>query len=150
MSHPEITLTIVDTWPHEEICTLYQSADWTQPTFSPEQIEKILKHSFCFVIAEHDGHAIGMGRVISDGVSDGYLQDIVVLPKWRNQGIGTRIVTKLIQECHEHGVTWLGIIADPGTEYFYRKFGFARANGYTPMLYEPRHATRRREDPSEI
>jgi N-acetylglutamate synthase-like GNAT family acetyltransferase len=143
----DITLTIVDAWPYEEICTLYQSADWTQPTFSPEQIEKILKHSFCFAVAEHDGHAIGMGRVISDGVSDGYLQDIVVLPQWRNQGIGTLIVTKLIQECHDHDIKWLGIIADPGTEYFYRKFGFARANGYTPMLYEPRHAASRREDP---
>ena len=136
MSHPAVTLTIADTWSHEEICTLYKAADWMQPTFSPEQIEKILKHSFCFVIAEYNGHAIGMGRVISDSVSDGYLQDIVVLPEWRSQGIGTCIVTKLIQECHKHGIRWLGIIADPGTEYFYRKFGFARANGYTPMLYE--------------
>ena len=136
MSDPEIAFIIADTWPHEEICTLYKAADWVQPAFEKEQIEKILKQSFCFVIAEHNGHAIGMGRVISDGVSDGYLQDIVVLPEWRNQGIGTRIVTKLLLECHEHGVGWLGIIADPGTEYFYRKFGFARANGYTPMLYE--------------
>ena len=136
MVHPEITLTIVDSWPYEEICTLYKAADWMQPIFTPEQIAKILKQSFCFVIAEHDDHAIGMGRVISDGVSDGYLQDIVVLPEWRNIGVGTTIVRKLIEECHLHGIAWLGIIADPGTEYFYRKFGFARANGYTPMLYE--------------
>ena len=136
MSHPEVVLTIVDTWSYGEICALYQAADWMHPTFTPEQIEKILKQSFCFVIAEHNGHAIGMGRVISDGVSDGYLQDIVVLPEWRNKGIGTRIVKKLIQECHTRGITWLGIIAEPGTEYFYRTFGFARANGYTPMLYE--------------
>ena len=28
-----------------------------------------------------DGRWIGMGRIISDGVSDAYLQDIIVLPK---------------------------------------------------------------------
>lgn len=77
-----------------------------------------------------------MGRIISDGVSDAYLQDIVVLPDWRNRGIGTAIVKKLMTICMHSGIGWIGIIAAPETEYFYRRFGFAKMNGYTPMRYE--------------
>jgi GNAT superfamily N-acetyltransferase len=136
MSDPEITLRVVDSWDYQEICALYSSGGWMNSSFTPDIITGILKCSFCFVIAEYNSHAIGMGRAISDGVSDAYLQDIAVLKEWRGQGIGTRIVQKLIDKCQMSGIVWLGIIADPGTEYFYRKFGFARANGYTPMLYE--------------
>ncbi len=83
-----------------------------------------------------DGRWIGMGRIISDGVSDAYLQDIIVLPKWREKGIGTAIMKKLMSICIEAGIGWIGVIAAPETEFFYRRFGFAKMNGYTPMRYE--------------
>jgi ribosomal protein S18 acetylase RimI-like enzyme len=75
-----------------------------------------------------------MGRVISDGVSDGYIQDLVVLPEFRRSSVGSRIVITLIQKARKAGLTWLGLIAEPETEKFYEPFGFKKMKGHIPML----------------
>jgi ribosomal protein S18 acetylase RimI-like enzyme len=81
------------------------------------------------------GHAVGMGRVISDGVSDGYIQDLVVLPDYREKGIGTKILSILVKKSVESGISWLGLIAEPGTENFYLPSGFYPMKGYTPLIF---------------
>jgi len=42
----------------------------------------LVRSSFAFAIAVHreSGATVGMGRAISDGVSDAYIQDLIVLP----------------------------------------------------------------------
>jgi len=56
--------------------------------------------SFLFALAIDisTGRAVGMGRVISDGVSDAYIQDLVF---WKigGTGGGKMILEKLLQEC---------------------------------------------------
>ena len=82
------------------------------------------------------GRAIGMGRVLSDGVSDGYIQDLVVLPGYRKSGIGRMIVSALLAACQAKGLGWIGLIAEPGSERFYLPLGFRQMKGYIPLLYE--------------
>lgn len=116
---------------------LFLAGGWWEDTWDDHYLEAIVRHSFAFVAAEvPDGSWVGMGRLISDGVSDAYLQDIVVLPEWEGQGVGSAIVQSLLDICHEQGIVWIGTIAGPQTEYFYRRFGFAKMNAYTPMRYE--------------
>ncbi|NLV27351.1 MAG: GNAT family N-acetyltransferase [Methanomicrobiales archaeon] len=116
---------------------LLQSGDWWEEYWDDFVLCTIVQHSFSFVVAkDKNDRWIGMGRVVSDGVSDAYLQDIVVLSEWRGNGIGTAIVRELMSICKDAGIGWIGIIAGPETEYFYRRFGFARMGGYTPMRYE--------------
>lgn len=116
---------------------LYQAGNWWEDDWDDQHLHAIVRMSFAFVAAEApDGSWVGMGRLISDGVSDAYLQDIVVLPAWEGQGIGSAIVWYLLDICKKKGITWIGTISEPQTEYFYRKFGFARMNRYTPMRYE--------------
>ena len=93
--------------------------------------------SFAFVVASDTttGHAIGMGRVISDGVSDAYIQDLVVLPSYRGRGIGLQILTLLVNHCKQYGLTWIGLIAEPDSEAFYAPLGFERMPGHIPMIY---------------
>ncbi len=77
-----------------------------------------------------------MGRVLSDGVSDGYIQDLVVLPRYQRSGIGRRIVALLLKECRVRGLGWIGLIAEPGSEKFYLPLGFQHMKGYVPLLYD--------------
>jgi aralkylamine N-acetyltransferase len=116
---------------------LYLAGDWWDDSWDEVILSAIVQKSFAFVAAvAPDGRWIGMGRLISDGVSDAYMQDIVVLPEWERHGIGSAIVKCLVMICKESGIDWIGTISEPETEYFYRKFGFARMNRYTPMRYE--------------
>lgn len=45
---------------------------------------------------------VGMGRLVGDGVMYWYLQEIVVLPEYQGNGIGTAIVNKLLKYVEEH------------------------------------------------
>ena len=81
------------------------------------------------------GTAIGMGRAISDGVSDGWIQDVAVLEDWRGKGIGREIVKALLDNCLEKGLGWIGLVAEPGTREFYTPLGFRERPG-EPLVYQ--------------
>jgi GNAT superfamily N-acetyltransferase len=104
---------------------------------APSRINDLISGSFLFAVAIviSTGRAVGMGRVISDGISDAYIQDLVVLDEWRSYGVGRMILSRLIDECKSRNITWIGLIAEPGKEDFYRSQGFAPMPGHLPMLY---------------
>lgn len=133
-------LQIVSTWDADEIVALYRAGGWWQEEWTPEGIAPLIAGSFCFIVATEDERAVGMGRAISDGCSDAYLQDIVVLPACRGRGIGAAILEALVAFCRERGLTWIGLIAQPGTAPFYEREGFAVMEGHIPMLLEEYHA----------
>lgn len=121
----------------QAILELYRQAGWwsTEDKESDwETINKIVANSFCFVIAILNDQIIGMGRAISDGVSDAYIQDVTVLKEYRRQGIGKQIVSTLINFLQEQKLQWIGLISEPGYENFYQGLGFKVMNSYTPFL----------------
>jgi len=132
-----IAVQIVQAWDGNEIANLYRAGGWWKEEYDPKELSRLILGSFLFVVAVDlkTGCAIGMGRVISDGVSDGYIQDLVVLPEYRKIGIGSRIVSVLVNKCVEEGISWIGIIAEPGTENFYLPFGFHPMEGHTPLIF---------------
>ena len=132
-----VRITPVEAARPADMRALYLAGGWWEDAWDDQYLTAIVKQSFAFVAAEiPDGSWVGMGRLISDGVSDAYLQDIVVLPEWEGQGIGSALVQSLLDICNERGIVWIGTIAEPQTEFFYRRFGFAKMNAYTPMRYE--------------
>lgn len=132
-----ITIQFVQLWNVDEIAHLYRAGGWWKEEYNPGELPRLIQGSFLFAVAvdPETGHAVGMGRVLSDGVSDGYIQDLVVLPEYRKNGIGTRIVSALVKKCAESGISWIGLIAEPGTENFYLPFGFHPMEGSVPLLY---------------
>ena len=76
-----------------------------------------------------------MGRIISDGFSDAYIQDVVVLPKYQKKGIGGKLIKFLIEYCLSKGILWIGLIAEPNQDKFYSNLGFKTMVNYVPMKY---------------
>jgi len=78
-------------------------------------IPQMIRGSLCFLLArEPGGRVVGMGRVISDGRQRRYIQDVVVLPEFRGRGIGRTIIRRLTDRCVAAGLTWIGLVAEPG------------------------------------
>jgi len=121
----------------EQIRQLYLSNGWIETADDDAEtlIRKIVKGTFCFAVAREEGKVIGMGRAISDGVSDAYIQDVTVFPEYRKQGIGASIVGFLVDYLHAHGINWIGLISVPGQESFYQGIGFSIMQDYTPFFY---------------
>lgn len=133
----EITYHIVQEADPEVILGLYLQAGWWQTDKNPEYlmtVSQIMRNSFCFVIAKLEGKIVGMGRAISDGVSDAYIQDVTVLKELRGRGIGKGIVQTLTGFLKARGLQWIGLISEPGYEHFYESLGFRVMPNYTPFL----------------
>jgi aralkylamine N-acetyltransferase len=136
----EITYEWVDAAPTEEIVALYQAGGWWRETPTARAvIPAMIRGSFCFLAARApDGRLVGMGRAISDGVSDAYIQDVVVLGSQRGRGIGRELVRRLTARCSAAGIHWIGLVAEPGTQPFYEPLGYSPLVGYQAMLHGER------------
>jgi aralkylamine N-acetyltransferase len=136
----DIEYDAVNAAPLDEIVELYKSAGWWQE--SPESravIPSMIRGSLCFMVARSlEGRIIGMGRVISDGCSDAYIQDVVILSDYRGQGIGRELVRRLTQFCIDRKISWIGLVAEPGTQKIYEELGYGPLAGYQPMLHGKR------------
>ncbi len=132
-----INIQRVTDWDQEQIIELCRAGGWWKDDMDPSLIPDMIGGSYLFAVAVDvtTGKSVGMGRVISDGIADAYIQDLVVLPRWRNRGIGSRIVSMLLDGCKSGGITWIGLIAQPGTDSFYRSLGFESLKGHKPMLF---------------
>ena len=137
MKNDHIEIRLVTSWPEDDIVQLYKAGGWWKDTYDKFGIPQLIKGSFAFAVAfdKKTKKAIGMGRVLSDGVSDAYIQDIVILPEYRKLNIGTLLVQKLLEYCDSKGIDWISLIAEPGTDGFYKTIGFSVMEKYIPMHY---------------
>ena len=112
---------------YEDYCRLRESVGCTN--FSKEQTQAALSNSLYTVAVFENSQAVGMGRLIGDGM---YLviADIVVNPVYQGKGIGSKIVSMLIEyttkELPDGGRTSIQLISEKGKEPFYEKLGFKR------------------------
>ena len=133
----EIQIKIVSEVSRNDVILLYTEAGWWREKYEADTsfIDKIAANSFCFVGAFLVGRMVGMGRAISDGSSDAYIQDVTVLKEFRGKGIGKKIILTLLEFLQSEGVDWIGIVGEPGTEEFYKPLGFKRMESHVPMIY---------------
>ncbi len=134
---PEIEYEFVGRVPEDTLVELYKAGRWWRedPAWRASLAEMV-RGSFCFLVArEAAGRIVGMGRVLSDGVSDAYIQDVVVLETHRGRGIGGEIIRRLTRRCVEARIGWVGLIAEPGTQGFYERLGFRVMEGHLAMLH---------------
>lgn len=119
-----------------DIFELFVQADFTEPATNFDWLSEAVKGSLTAVIAEDDttGKVIGFARALGDGASDCYIQDAVVSGKYRNRGIGKKLVQFLLEELARKNIDWIGLIATPGKADFYRKLGFETMTDFTPMI----------------
>jgi len=133
----DISVQIVREWDSGALLELYKAGGWWHKDQDPKHIPELVRSSFAFAIAVHDpsGRTVGMGRAISNGISDAYLQDLVILPEFRRLGAGKKIVEELLRFCISRHITWIALIAEPGTDDFYEHLGFIPMRDHIPMKF---------------
>ncbi|MFO7748704.1 MAG: GNAT family N-acetyltransferase [Desulfobacteraceae bacterium] len=121
----------------EELKALYRAGGWWDSSLDsdPGVLHRVVENSALFAGAFAGSRMVGMGRALSDLVSDAYIQDVAVLDEYRGRGIGKKIVQTLAEALKAEGVAWIGVVAEPGTDSFYRKMGFEPLQGHIPLTY---------------
>ena len=110
---------------YETYYTLRESVGWNN--WSKEQAEKALENSYYSIVIFYNDNAIGMGRVVGDGIYF-TIVDIVVRPEYQGRKIGTTIMNSILEYieknmCEGSRVS-VQLFAEFGKEQFYIKQGF--------------------------
>ncbi len=107
---------------------LYEEVGWG--AYSYECSKKALDNTLYSISIYDEDKIIGFGRLIGDGICFIYIHDVMVVPSFQSQGIGSMIMNKLLEKVKEIKEenpsvrTYLG--ASAGKEGFYEKFGFVK------------------------
>jgi len=128
-------ITAVTPTEEKELAKLYREAGWWDGQGDGEWIRQLPQRSALFLVARCQGQIVGMGRVIADGVSDGYLQDVFVTESFRKQKIGAELVRSLTAAATAMGLEWLLLIAAPGKTKFYESLGYHVMPQHVPMRF---------------
>jgi len=119
----------------EQLRNLYKEAGWwNDEENAPDLVNKIVQGSFCFAVASADDRLIGMGRVISDGASDAYIQDVMVSNEFRGKGLGVLIIDELVKYLKSKNINWIALISEPKAVSFYQRYGFSQMTDYVPFI----------------
>lgn len=86
------------TYNEQEIIDLYQNVGWTNYTSCPEMLEEAYKNSLCILGAFEKEKLVGVVRVVGDGISIVFVQDILVLPEYQRQGVGSALMRAVLEK----------------------------------------------------
>jgi aralkylamine N-acetyltransferase len=136
MDDPELPVTVcfLQSAAIDDLTALYKDAGWWDEKCErhPRFVTRVVEKSALFVGAFYEKKMVGMGRALSDLVSDAYIQDVTVLKQYRGRGIGKKMIETLITGLKGHGVDWIGLIGEPYTRRFYENLGFRELTGHIP------------------
>jgi len=93
----QVTIRPIPSALPEDLKNLYKDAAWWDSSYDrdPGFLNHLATDSAVFVGAFYKKKMIGMGRALSDLVSDAYIQDVAVLKEYRGKGIGKIIIQTL-------------------------------------------------------
>lgn len=87
------------------------------------QCQKALENAYCRYIVRFEGKLIAYLSVISDGVVDAFLVDLMVHPDFQRKGIGTMIVRQALTDLKDK-VQCVHVTFNPDEKTFYKHIGF--------------------------
>ena len=114
----------------DELAELYEAVGWVAYTRDLDALDRALQGSSLVVTARRDGRLVGLARIVSDGATIAYLQDILVRPEEQRGGVGRRLVTAALAPFESVRQKVLLTDDDPGQRAFYESLGFAETHDF--------------------
>ena len=114
----------------EDVLHLYQAVGWTNYTHQPEMLEQALSHSLAIYVALDGDAEVGLIRLVGDGFSSVLVQDLIVLPIYQRQGIGSALMKEALEDFKEVYQVQLATEQTEKNVGFYRSMGFETLSTY--------------------
>ena len=121
----------------EDVLHLYQAVGWTNYTNQPQMLEQALSHSLVIYLALDGDAVVGLVRLVGDGFSSVFVQDLIVLSSYQLQGIGSALMKQALEDFKEAYQVQLATEQTEKNVGFYRSMGFEILSTYdcTGMIW---------------
>ena len=114
----------------EDVLHLYQAVGWTNYTNQPQMLEQALSHSLVIYLALDGDAVVGLIRLVGDGFSSVFVQDLIVLPSYQRQGIGRSLMKEALEDYKDAYQVQLVTEQTEKNVGFYRSIGFETLSTY--------------------
>lgn len=124
----------------DDILHLYQAVGWTNYTNQTQMLEQSLAHSLAIYVARDGKEIVGLVRLVGDGFSSVFVQDLIVLPSYQRQGIGSDLMKEALADYKDAYQIQLATEQTEKNLGFYRSLGFETLSTYdcTGMIWVDR------------
>ena len=113
-----------------DVLHLYQAVGWTNYTNQPQMLAQALSHSLATYLARDGEEVVGLVRLIGDGSSSVFVQDLIVLPTYQRQGIGSTLMKQALSDYKDAYQIQLATEESEKTLGFYRSLGFETLSSF--------------------
>lgn len=117
-----------DTPTLEELMTLYDAVGWSAYTKDPPRLTAAISASLSVITARDDGELIGLARLVGDGLTIVYLQDILVSPQHQRRGVGRALFQQIFAPYDDVRQKVLITDNDHSQKAFYESMAFTEAS----------------------
>ena len=124
----------------DDVLHLYQAVGWTNYTNQLQMLAQALSHSLATYLARDGEKIVGLARLVGDGFSSVFVQDLIVLPSYQRQGIGSNLMKEALADYKDAYQIQLATEETEKTLGFYRFLGFETLSTYdcTGMIWVDR------------
>ncbi len=103
------------------LADLRESVGWNR---MEREYKNPLMTSYYHISVYEDDKLIGYIDSVSNGVTDAYIQDLMVCPDYQGKGIGTDLMDKMIEYLKEKRIYMISVVYEECLKPFYERFGF--------------------------
>ena len=109
------------TVPAKDLVDLRESVGWSR---MEHEYKNPLLTSYYHIAVYEKELLIGYIDCVSNGVTDAYIQDLMVHPDYQGRGIGTDLMKKMIDYLKKKHIYMISVVFEEKLKPFYEKFGF--------------------------
>lgn len=109
----------------DEILHLYTEVGWTAYTENMSALEQGYQNSLLVLAAYENDELLGIIRVVGDGATIIFIQDILVYPQKQRHGVGTALLKEVLNRYSAVRQIELATDNTPKTVSFYKSLGFS-------------------------
>lgn len=104
---------------------LHRTTGWNaKGLYTYDQLYQAISNSWYSASIYDDMTLIGYGRIISDGIYQTFICDVMVHPDYQRKGVGTMVMEVLLEHCQKENIKWIQLSCAKGKQPFYQKLGF--------------------------
>ena len=124
----EIKENIVPTM--DELISLYDNVGWSNYTNNPKMLKEAYQNSLKIISVWDNNQLVGIIRVVGDGHSIIYIQDLLVLKEYQRKGIGSKLLGIVVKKYENVYQKILLTDNETSVVKFYEHCGFSKSEKF--------------------